>query len=94
LIGFLQQVHGVLAGSISRFSSKFSEISGGRTIEWSMDGIVVRNHHLFAQYAEMNSKICNVPDRKANSFSFNNCPYKQNCNNKNTTIKTQTSQLK
>jgi len=31
-------------------------------------------HHLFAQYAEMNSKICNVPDRKANSFSSNNCP--------------------
>jgi len=29
---------------------------------------------LFAQYAEMNSKICNVPDRKANSFSSNNCP--------------------
>jgi len=28
----------------------------------------------FAQYAEMNSKICNVPDRKANSFSSNNCP--------------------
>ena len=24
--------------------------------------------------AEMNSKICNVPDRKANSFSSNNCP--------------------
>jgi len=32
------------------------------------------HHHLFAQYAEMNSKICNVPDRKANSFSSNNCP--------------------
>jgi len=31
------------------------------------------HHHLFAQYAEMNSKICNVPDRKANSFSSNNC---------------------
>jgi len=25
------------------------------------------HHHLFAQYVEMNSKICNVPDRKANS---------------------------
>jgi len=25
------------------------------------------HHHLSAQYAEMNSKICNVPDRKANS---------------------------
>jgi len=23
----------------------------------------------------MNSKICNVPDRNANSFSSNNCPY-------------------
>jgi len=32
------------------------------------------HHHLFAQYAEMNSKICNVLDRKANSFSSNNCP--------------------
>jgi len=32
------------------------------------------HHHLFAQYAEMNSKICNVQDRKANSFSSNNCP--------------------
>ena len=31
------------------------------------------HHHLFAQYAEMNSKICNVPERKANSFSSNNC---------------------
>jgi len=26
------------------------------------------HHHLFAQYSEMNSKICNVPDRIANSF--------------------------
>ena len=26
---------------------------------------------LFAQHAEMNSKICNVPDRKCNSFSSN-----------------------
>jgi len=34
----------------------------------------LHHHHLFAQYAEMNSKICNVPDRKANSFSPNNCP--------------------
>ena len=24
------------------------------------------HHHLFAEYAKMNSKICNVPDRKAN----------------------------
>jgi len=31
------------------------------------------HRHLFAQYAEMNSKICNVPDRKADSFSSNNC---------------------
>jgi len=30
--------------------------------------------YLFAQYAEMTSKICNVPDRKANSFTSNNCP--------------------
>jgi len=35
---------------------------------------IYHHHHLFAQYAEMNSKICNVPDRKANSFSSNNCP--------------------
>ena len=34
----------------------------------------------------MNSKICNVPDRKANSFCSNNCPYVQNCNNKKYTI--------
>jgi len=32
------------------------------------------HHHLFAQYADMISKIYNVPDRKANSFSSNNCP--------------------
>jgi len=31
----------------------------------------LHHHHLFAQYAEMDSKICNVPDRKANSFSSN-----------------------
>jgi len=31
------------------------------------------HHHLFAQYTEMNSKLCDVPDRKANSFSSNNC---------------------
>jgi len=37
--------------------------------------IYVHRHHVFAQYAEMKSKICNVPDRKANSFSSNNCPY-------------------
>ena len=27
-------------------------------------------HHLFAQYAKMNSKICNVPDRKYNTDTF------------------------
>jgi len=31
--------------------------------------VYVQRHHVFAQYAEMNCKICNVPDRKANSFS-------------------------
>ena len=46
------------------------------------------HHHLFAQYAEINSKICNLQNRKVNSFSSNNCPQVQNCNNKNTTIKT------
>jgi len=35
---------------------------------------MLQYHHLFAQYAEMNSKICSVPDRKSNSFSSNNCP--------------------
>jgi len=36
--------------------------------------VCISYHHVFAQYAEMNSKICNVPDRKANSISSNNCP--------------------
>ena len=27
--------------------------------------IAEHHHHLFAQYAQMNNKICNVPDRKA-----------------------------
>ena len=33
----------------------------------------IHHHHLLAQYAEMNSKICNVSDKKANSFSSNSC---------------------
>ena len=66
--------------------------SGDRTGHTARCYVVVlddrHHHHLFAQYAEMNSKICNVPERKANSFSSNNCPWVQNCNNKNTTITT------
>jgi len=33
----------------------------------------IHHHHLLAQYAEVNIKICNVSDKKANSFSSNNC---------------------
>jgi len=47
------------------------------------------HHHLFAQFAEMNSKICNVPpDRKANSFSSNNCPWVQLVFNTNAKLAT------
>jgi len=45
-----------------------------RTIHGVARMIHCHHHHLFAQYAEMNSKIGNVQDRKANSFGSNNCP--------------------
>ena len=44
---------------------------------WQLLCELYHHHRLFAQYAEMNSKICNVPDRKANSFSSNSQFIKQ-----------------
>ena len=61
-----------------------------RDAVWAADSRAHKDHHLFAQYAEMNSKICNVPDSKANSFSSNNCSYRYGI----VTIKTQLQKLK
>jgi len=55
-------------------ASKNSEVANNCTDDKGGEYHHHHHHHLFAQYTEMNSKMCNVPDRKANSFSSNNCP--------------------
>ena len=60
--------------AVTQFIQKYTSVASQNNTRQCKVKLFHHHHHLFAQYAEMNSKTCNVPDRKANSFSSDNCP--------------------